>query len=281
MVTALIVSFTGVLIAGLAGVLGVWMERDPKSSATWAVIFSTLILFATGVELIHTGYQTFVDARTDIQLAKLLGRLSDLSENNPELDQFVGAELAVQARANPNVVTRLEKSVAAKGGDPNAVRQRAAAGRRKAAGLSAEPPPPRPKAGAAGAAKGPGKAGKGPGKADGGKAGKAKSGKADGGKAGAAAAAAAKDPDAAKGKAEGAVDDAKAKVDDAKAKVDDAKAKAEETKEAVNNAADKAKDVAKDPAKAGKGAVDDLLGGGKGGKGKGGKSGKGPNIPGF
>lgn len=141
---ALLVSFLGVLVAGLAGVLGVWMERDARSSLVWPMLFSCLILFATGVELVHTGYQTFIDARTDIQLATLLGRLSDLAANNPELDRFVASELAMQERANPGVVRRLERSVSSRGGDPSAVRNKASEGRRNAAGVGpAQQRPPR------------------------------------------------------------------------------------------------------------------------------------------
>ena len=107
MIIGLIVSVTGVFVAGLAGILGVWMERDSKSSLVLAGFFSSLILFATGVELLHTTYQTVQGAQTDEQMAKLLVRLSDLSEHNPELQQFVAAELAVQERANPRVVQRM------------------------------------------------------------------------------------------------------------------------------------------------------------------------------
>jgi hypothetical protein len=135
MSVAMIVSFTGVLVAGLAGVLGVWMERDSKSHLAWALLFSALILATTGVEMVLSMYQTYTDGQTDEQMALLLERLGDLSEDNPELGQFVAAELAVQARANPAVVSRMEANVKAKGGDPSAVRKRAEEGRRQAAGM--------------------------------------------------------------------------------------------------------------------------------------------------
>lgn len=140
--TGLIVTFAGVAVAGLAAILGVWMERDPESPKLWGWVFSGLILVATGVEGVHAMTATQEQAKTDAQLAQVLEAMSELaaSGNNPALAQFVGAELAVQARANPEVVTRMEESVAAKGGDPDSVSKMASQGRRSAAGLAKDPP---------------------------------------------------------------------------------------------------------------------------------------------
>ena len=132
----LLVSFVGVLVAALAGVLGVWMERDPKASVLWGMFFSFLIAASSGVELIRTAALSVEQSQVDAQLANLLGKLGELSANNPDLEQFVSAELAVQARANPGVVSRMEDNVRAAGGDPASVRRKAAEGRRSAAGMS-------------------------------------------------------------------------------------------------------------------------------------------------
>ena len=135
-----IVSVTGVIVAGLAGVLGVWMERDPQSRVWLALFFSSLIMMASGVEMIQTIYASYGADETDAQMALLLERLSELSENSPELQQFVATEVAVAARANPDVVHKMEANVRAKGGDPTRVRQMATSGRRQAAGLSPKKP---------------------------------------------------------------------------------------------------------------------------------------------
>ncbi|MCK6507273.1 hypothetical protein L6R53_28525, partial [Myxococcota bacterium] len=138
----LIVSFAGVIVAALAGILGVWMERDPGSPKTWGFIFSGFIVVASGVELSNTVSGEAEAAATDATLATVLEAMSELASkgNNPALEQFVGAELAVQARANPQVVKKMEKNIAAKGGDPKAVTRKAAEGRRMAAGLPASKP---------------------------------------------------------------------------------------------------------------------------------------------
>ena len=143
----LIVTFVGIVVAGLAGTLGVWMERDPLAPPRWAYVFSGLIIIATGIEMTHSVAQSAEEAETEEAMARVLERLSDMAGSNPALDQFVGAELAAQSRSNPRVMKRLEKRVAAKGGDPTALRRKASDGRRAAAGL-----PARSKAGKAAAA---------------------------------------------------------------------------------------------------------------------------------
>jgi len=142
--TGLIVTFAGVAVAGLAAILGVWMERDRNAPLTWGFVFSGLIVVATGVEMVHAMSATAEQNEIDAQLASVLEGMAELAAkgNNPALEQFVGAELAVQARANPDVVTRMEESVAAKGGDPASITKKASQGRRSAAGLSKEPPKP-------------------------------------------------------------------------------------------------------------------------------------------
>ncbi len=250
----LLVSFAGIFVAGLAGVLGVWMERDRAAPPFFAMIFSFLIGCAALVEVVHAVKQAAEDAITEEAMARVLEQLAELAEsgNNPALTQFVGAELAAQARTNPGVVERLEKKVAAKGGDPTAIRRQAAEARRSTAGLPARPPAkagagrpgsarttkaggPEAKAGRTGLE---GKIGKAEGKA--GKAGDLE------GKAGKAAADAA-DAAAKAGKAGAGAADAAAKAGKAAGAAADGAAKAGK---AANDAAKKVGDI--DPAKAGK-----------------------------
>jgi hypothetical protein len=193
----MIVTFAGIVVAGLAGVLGVWMERDPEAPPRWAWVFSILILVATGIEMAHSTVQAAEDGETEEAMARVLEQLTIISahSDNPALASFVSSELAAQARNNPGVVAKLEKKVAAKGGDVKAIRRQAAAGRTgrpvggKAAGKAGAGARTGSKAGGkagakAGGSKSGGKAdGKG-GKADGKSGGKAdnKSGSKSGGK---------------------------------------------------------------------------------------------------
>ncbi|MCB9777646.1 MAG: hypothetical protein H6742_03700 [Alphaproteobacteria bacterium] len=285
----LIVSFAGVLVAGLAGILGVWMERDHDSPKVWAFIFSGLIVVASGVEANNTYGDTTEAAETDARMAVVLEAMAELAEkgDNPALQQFVGAELAVQARANPEVVKKMEKSIAKKGGDPEKVKQTAAAGRRMAAGLPASKPKAgerptlrtpgsgrasggvmgrgkagggmmgRGKAGGPGGMTGRGKAGggmgmgAGVGKAAGGKAGVGAAGPAAGralGAAGPGAGKAAKAAGGATDRAKAGAKAAGAAADDAAKATDDAKKAADDTKKAADDAKKEA-DKAKEDAK--------------------------------
>ena len=210
----ILVSFAGIVVAALAGVLGVWMERDRGAPARWAWVFSGFIFVAMTIEMVHSIAAEADEGQTNEAMARVLEQLSDLaaSGDNPALAQFVGAELAAQARNNPKVMKRLERKIAAKGGDPQSIRRRAAEGRRSAAGLPARAPG---KAGKAGGATREGKTA-GEGRAPGGEhegLGMLEAGE-EGGKAKAKAPAAAVPgpglPGAVEGKAPGAVREGKA-----------------------------------------------------------------------
>ena len=139
--TGLVVTFVGIIVAGLAGILGVWLERDRTAPPGWAYVFTGLILLATGLKLAHSIAQKAESAQSAEALARVLERLVVLSERgtNPALERFVGAELDANARSNPEVMERLKVRVEARGGDPTALRRKISAARRAAAGLPARP----------------------------------------------------------------------------------------------------------------------------------------------
>jgi hypothetical protein len=139
--TGLVVTFVGIVVAGLAGILGVWLERDRTAPTRWAYVFTWLILIATGLKLANSIAQKAESAESEEALARVLERLVVLSERgtNPALERFVGAELDAQARSNPEVMERLKVRVEANGGDPTALRRKIVAARRAAAGLPARP----------------------------------------------------------------------------------------------------------------------------------------------
>ena len=177
----LFISLTAVIVAGLAGILGVWMEREPEAPPKWAIVFSTLILFAATIELGHSYNQNLKDTKIEDSMATLLVQLSELSEssNNPALNSFVSSELALQARSNPEVMKKVEVKVEESGGDVEAIRTRAVTGSRQIARPNRKVSGKKRKKGKAGASgKKRGKsAGKGKGKGKGKSAGKS-SGKA-------------------------------------------------------------------------------------------------------
>jgi hypothetical protein len=124
----LIVTFSGIIVATIAGVLGVWMERDPAAPSTkWAWGFSGLIITAMLIEMGHSSAAAAEGAALDEKMATVLESLAEISSrsNNPALQSFVGSELAAQARNNPEVMKKVEDKVSAKGGDPKALKKAA------------------------------------------------------------------------------------------------------------------------------------------------------------
>jgi hypothetical protein len=112
-----IFTLIGVAVAGLAAIVGIWMERDPRRPPRWAWALSILILMATLVSV----FQSYLDAKAGEKLeedmARMLQQLDKLAEGNPELQAFVTSELSAQARANPDVVEKLSDRVVEDGGD--------------------------------------------------------------------------------------------------------------------------------------------------------------------
>lgn len=120
--TDLIITIVGLSVAGLAAVLGIWVERDKTKPPRYAYALSILILLATIVGM----YQCYADAKQgeklEADMARMLQMLDKISAESevplPELDSFVKTEIAAQSRANPKVVTKLAQRVADEGGDP-------------------------------------------------------------------------------------------------------------------------------------------------------------------
>lgn len=120
--TDLIITIVGLSVAGLAAVLGIWVERDKTKPPRYAYALSILILMATVVGM----YQCYADAKQseklEADMARMLQMLDKIAADSevpiPELDSFVKTEIAAQSRANPKVVTKLAQRVADEGGDP-------------------------------------------------------------------------------------------------------------------------------------------------------------------
>ncbi len=257
----LLVGFAGIFVATLAGVLGVWMERDRANPPWFAIFFSLLIVFASFIEVGRTVVSSYMDAVAEDTMARVLEELAALSEasDDPELASLVGAELS---RANPKILKRVEKKVAAKGGDPTAVRRKAAEGRKPASTRAAKTGGARP-AGSTGRSA-PTGAGGSPAREA--RAGDGKAGKTApvAGKAGKAAPEAVEavtgaTPEALKGKAEKAATDAAEKAAQ-KAATDATKKASDAATDVVGGKAGKAAGDA--TGKAGKAATD-ALGDGK------------------
>lgn len=119
----LVVTVTGVLVAGFAAVLGIWMERDDRKPPRYAYALSGLILLATLVSVV----QSWIDEKEQDQLeedmARVLAKMEAIASKseNAELAELVKSELNVQTRAHPDVVSKLAQRVSDEGRDPTEV----------------------------------------------------------------------------------------------------------------------------------------------------------------
>ncbi len=117
-----IVTLIGLVVAGLAAVLGIWVERDPKKPPRYAYALSVLILLATIVGM----FQTYMDAKEaekmESDMARMLAMLDKIAAEHgdaiPELNDLVKTEIAAQSRANPSMVAKVAQRVADDGRDP-------------------------------------------------------------------------------------------------------------------------------------------------------------------
>lgn len=120
--TDLMITLVGLTVAGLAAILGIWVERDQTKPPRYAYALSILILLATVVGM----FQCYTDAKQgeklEADMARMLQMLDKIASSSevaiPELDEFVRTEIATQSRANPAVVTKLAQRVSDEGGNP-------------------------------------------------------------------------------------------------------------------------------------------------------------------
>jgi hypothetical protein len=121
----ILITLAGLIVAGLAAILGMWMERDKNKPPRYAYSLSILILLATAVGM----FQTYMDAKEaekmEGDMARMLAMLEQIQSNSeceiPELQELVKTEVASQSRSNPRLVQKFAQRVADEGGDPQAI----------------------------------------------------------------------------------------------------------------------------------------------------------------
>lgn len=121
--TELLVTFTAVFVAGLAAVLGIWMERDARKPPRYAWALSALILLATFVSLMQSALDKAEQDQIKDDMARLLTKMEQLAteSDDPELLELVKGELAAQSRSNPDVVEKIAQRVSDEGRDASEV----------------------------------------------------------------------------------------------------------------------------------------------------------------
>lgn len=116
-------ALASVLVAGLAAILGIWIERDLSRPAGSAVLLTSLIVIATGVAF----WQTYIEVADAEQLeddvAGMLVAMDAIARRgeNRALNAFVATEMQAQARANPAVLDKVATTAADQGQEPGAL----------------------------------------------------------------------------------------------------------------------------------------------------------------
>jgi chromosome segregation ATPase len=123
--TGLILALVGLGVAGLASILGIWMERDPHRPPRWAVGLTILIGAATVVSCFQSIADAAESAKTEEDLARVLQTLDKIASasgsDDPALNDFISKEMETQTRSNPDIIKKVAKRITAEGGDANAM----------------------------------------------------------------------------------------------------------------------------------------------------------------
>lgn len=117
--TELVVTATAVIVAGMAAILGIWMERDAKKPPRYAWALSALILLATMVSLMQSVLDKREQDEIKEDMARLLATMDKIASesNDPALMDLVKTEINAQSRDNPDVVEKVAERVVADGRD--------------------------------------------------------------------------------------------------------------------------------------------------------------------
>lgn len=87
----LILTFAAIMVAGVAAVVGLWMERDQARPPRWAVWLTVLILLTTGITVATSYSDSLADEERDRTAATrfndLKGKAEVLQSSNEQLQQ--------------------------------------------------------------------------------------------------------------------------------------------------------------------------------------------------
>lgn len=115
----MVFALIALIVAGLASVLGIWMERDPTRPPRWAIGLSVLIIMATVVSIFQSVEDAKGAAKMEDDMARMLQTLDKLSSESPELTAYLSKEMEAQSRSNPDVINKVAARVVAEGGNAN------------------------------------------------------------------------------------------------------------------------------------------------------------------
>jgi hypothetical protein len=121
----LLITEIGLVVAGMAAIIGIWVERDRSKPPRYAIWLSALISLATSVGMFQCFDDHFDQKKVEEDLARVLASLDKIASESdvdlPALNDLIKSEIAAANRANPSVVEKVAQRVADEGGDPATV----------------------------------------------------------------------------------------------------------------------------------------------------------------
>lgn len=121
----LMITEIGLVVAGMAAIIGIWVERDRSKPPRYAIWLSALIALATSVGMFQCFDDHFDQKKVEEDLARVLASLDKIASESdvdlPALNDLIKSEIAAANRANPSVVEKVAQRVADEGGDPATV----------------------------------------------------------------------------------------------------------------------------------------------------------------
>jgi hypothetical protein len=121
----LLITLTALLVGGLTGIIGMWVERDPDRGTRVFMALATLCLLTTIVSMYQAVGEARDAAKQEEAMANMLQKLDTIMQTAgvevPAINELVKGELASASRENPNLVKKVAQRVADSGGNPASV----------------------------------------------------------------------------------------------------------------------------------------------------------------
>ena len=121
----LLITLTALLVGGLTGIVGMWVERDPDRGTRVFIALATLCLLTTIVSMYQAIGEARDAAKQEEAMANMLQKLDTIMQTAgvevPAINELVKSELASASRENPNLVKKVAQRVSDSGGNPASV----------------------------------------------------------------------------------------------------------------------------------------------------------------
>lgn len=123
--SGLMISLTALVVSGLAGIIGMWVERDEDRPLKLFAALAVLCLLSTVVSMWQAIGDWDESVKQEEAMANVLQKLDTIMQKSgvdvPGINDLIKSELADASRNNPSLVKKVARRVADSGGNPAAV----------------------------------------------------------------------------------------------------------------------------------------------------------------